>query len=86
MEKVIKFEFHTNGGLFNQQNFKSETLSRNGIICDHFANDDELIIMLVRETQELTDHFSLASKTFGLTIKRNEIVHQSKSIPKQIRR
>lgn len=84
----VRLEFRMSGGLFNHQHFKSKTLTRTSIICDLlFADDATLVAMSLQEAQELMDHFSIACKAFGLTIsiKKMEVVHQPKPMPKQIR-
>ena len=88
LDKGVQFEFRTSGGLFNHQRFKAKTLTRPSIIRDLlFADDAALVATSVQEAQELIDRFSLACKAFGLSIsiKKTEVVHQSKPTPKQVK-
>ena len=88
LDRGVRFEFRTSGGLFNHQSFKAKTLIRPTIIRDLlFANDAALVATSVQEAQELIDRFSLACKAFGLTIniKKTKVVHQPKPTPKQVK-
>ena len=86
LEKGVKFEFRTTGGLHNQQRLNAKTKTRIAMILDLlFADDAALVATSLEEAQELLDRFSAAYKAFVLTIgvKKTEVVHQPKPTPKQ---